>query len=180
MTRLPAPAPPAAAVWAAWARLGVLVGAPPAAHTPDPVELLLQTAAATPGCPRLPGLAATWLSRFGDAVNAGALSERLRRERAYGGAFPAAVTGWVLDAALAAGGAASLRGPAAAAGRLSPPRLLFDVDALSPAAGSYAAHEADAASLGRGLYASTPVIRPKVLRPASWVREHNPTLFPRT
>ena len=163
----------------AWCRLGILIGKAPAVQSPNPVTLLLETAAVAPAQPRLPGVAATWLAEHGDALDADRLAGLLLRHRAAGGAFAAATTGWILDAALAAGAPAALAGAAQVAGEVTPPRVLFNVDRETPTLERYAVLEAEPSAVARGLFASAIEVRPKILRPAAWVRAQNPTLFPR-
>tara|TARA_R110000782_G_scaffold12913_3_gene38244 strand:+ start:35912 stop:36640 length:729 start_codon:yes stop_codon:yes gene_type:complete len=157
---------------ARWARLGVLLNTQPSPHAPDVERTLLDTVRVIPNAPHLIPLVVTWLAEHG----LGVARHRLKH-LAIVGLTPEhrPVLGLLLDEAVAHGAPAELRiirdicqpaanpGPLVAAFRAHP--ALIDV----------AESEASERSRQWGVWLPPVQLKPDAIRPASWIREHNPS-----
>lgn len=161
---------------ARWARLGALFNVAPArGPAPDLERLLLDTARAAPGNPRLYILAVTWLAAYGLYVAAHRLKrlavEELEPEHQ-------ATLGLILDTAVDHGAPKSLRHVVTESLQPAPqPGPLFEVD-RGPLASSI---EADATPVSKrwGQWVQPVEPKPDALRPPQWIVRHNPSFASR-
>jgi hypothetical protein len=158
-----------------WARLGVMLNVEPSDRTPDLERLLLDSARAAPANSRLFVLAATWLTRYGDAVAKHRLA-RLVRDELEPEHRP--TLGFLLDWVRRRGSANTKRFNRAirACGRKVDERPLFDVERRNPALAELARQRASPLSRKWGRWAAEFDLKDDALRPEEWVIDQNPSL----
>lgn len=159
----------------AWTRLGVLFNVEPAAATPDPERLLLQTAANLSANSRLLDLAATWLVRHGSMV------ARHRLRRLAVGQLPRSLQprlGLLIASAVALGAEPELKIIAAVCqpAEASEHGPLADVHRDRGPLADLAFRHASDLSRVWGVWAPPVRLRDEAIRPAGWVIDANPDL----
>jgi len=156
-----------------WCRLGVLFNVPPSRQTPDLERLLLDTATAIPGSPRLFIMAATWLSHYGRLV------ARHRLRRMVGEAEdPAAVAvlGLLLDTVDTMCHTDVFAAAKSACGPASTQMPLFTADRASNGLAEFARSRASKVSKRWNLWTEDIELKTDALRPLDWIMEKNPSM----
>jgi hypothetical protein len=155
---------------AQWTRIGVMFNVVPADETPDLERLLIDTARVADQDPRLFGMAATWLSRYGHFVAKHRLVRMIREEL---NAPEQALFGLLVGFARRFGKKPLLSSVLRVCRPLVNPQPLFAVDRSSPAFAKLVADHASGISREWGLW--TDELEPSydALRPVEWVLAQN-------
>jgi hypothetical protein len=155
-----------------WASLGVLFNCPPAPEPPDIERTLLDTARALPDHPRLFPLVLTWLAEHGGAIARHRLKHLVTTELE-----PAhqPALGLLLEEAIAHGAPAELRIARDVCRPATHPAPLAAAFRTHPALLRVAASEASPASKRWGVWLPPAQPKPDAVRPAAWIRVHNPS-----
>ena len=159
------------AVAAQWARVGVLFNIVPAHDTPDLERLVVETAKVAHYDPRLFGMAATWLSRYGHFVAKHRLARLVGLELDVS---QRALVGLLIDFAQHFSRTRLLSEVTRVCQPLPPARPLFEVDRSNPVFARLVADHACELSRKWGLW--TDDIEPgyDALRPVDWILAQNP------
>lgn len=159
-----------------WARLGVLFNCPPAPEPPDIERTLLDTARVLPDNPRLFPLVLTWLAAHGSVVARHRLKHLITNELEP---EHQPALGLLLEEAIAHGAPAELRIARDVCRTASHPGPLTAAFRTHPALVRVAESEASPASRRWGVWFPPAQPKPDAVRPAEWIRAHNPSWTPR-
>lgn len=155
-----------------WAHLGVLFNCTPSHTAPDVERTILDTVRATPDHPNLIPLVVTWLAEHGLGVARHrlkhlAITELSPQHRP--------VLGLLLDEAIAHGAPAELRIVRDVCRPAAEPGPLVTAFRSHPALHGVAESEASERSKRWGVWLPPVQLKPDAIRPASWIREQNPS-----
>lgn len=170
MTALPPPDP----VYAAWARLGFVFRATPAAKTPDIERLLLDTARLAPDHSRLFYGSITWLSQWWAAVARLRLRQLIAEELEP--EFHPVIGLLLEEACRLSNGRHDLLEASRSCEPAATPGPLFALDRASPALAEIARLEASPASLKWGCFAPAAERKEDALADAATILKANPSL----
>jgi hypothetical protein len=157
---------------ARWARLGVLFNRTPAAHPPDFERTLLDAVRASSHHPHLIPLVVTWLAEH----DLGVARHRLKH-LAITELTPEhrPILGLLLDEAIAHGAPAELRIVREVCQPAACPVPLVAAFRSHPALLDVIESEASERSKRWGVWLLPALLKPDAIRPAAWIREHNPS-----
>lgn len=155
-----------------WAKLGVLFNCAPASEPPDIERTLLDTARALPDNPRLFPLVLTWLVEHGSGVARHRL-KRLITTELEPEHQPA--LGLLLEESITHGAPAELRIARDTCRPAGHPAPLAAAFRTHPELVRVAEAQASPASRRWGVWFPPVQVKPDAVRPAAWIRDHNPS-----
>jgi biotin operon repressor len=159
---------------AQWKYWGAGFNVPPCPGPVNLERLLVDTAKALAGNPRLLVMAVTWLTEHHEIVEIDDLARLADKLRGR----DSARLGLLLETAHRFIGAAVFGDVVAVCQPWDPPEPLFDVDRRSPGMARLADKSADPVSRKWGLWAQpTEELKNDAMRPASWIAQNNPTFL---
>lgn len=157
---------------ARWARLGVLLNCAPDATAPDVERAVIDAARGVSERPYLIPLVVTWLSTHGVGVARHRLKALAVAEL---DARSSPVLGLLLDEAIGLGAPAELRIVREVCRPAARPGPLVGAFQAHPGLRGVAESEASDASRRWGVWLPPVQAKTDAIRPASWVRTHNPS-----